>query len=59
MIHYDNFFAQMTKRPVLMLLPRSIMEGVVKEGLKLRRGHGLICDEKERLTVVQDVWGMD
>ena len=41
-----------------MLLPRSIMEGVVKEGLRLRREHGLICGEKERLKVVQDVWGM-
>jgi hypothetical protein len=34
------------------------MEGVIKEGLKLRREHGLICGENERLTVVQDVWGM-
>ena len=58
MIHDDNFFTQMTKRPVLMLLPRSIMEGVVRDGLELRRNHGLKCGENERRTVVQDIWEM-
>jgi hypothetical protein len=47
----------MTKRPVLILLPKSLMEGVVKEGLRLRSLHGLICGHEERLRAVEDVWG--
>lgn len=39
-----------------MLLPKSLMEGVVKEGLRLRREHGLICGHEERLRAVEDVW---
>ena len=39
-----------------MLLPKSIMDGVVKEGLTRRREHGLICGHEERLRAVEDVW---